>query len=175
VKAPLLLLALLAVGALSPAGAAAGASGHKLDLASGKLDGHWILGRTVAGVTAALGRPDYHAGSRLTYKLGWGARPNFSIEVMFRPVGGVERAWSMAFERGVRDVRLGDLLGRSSPTLQAAILKTYGDSFKLARPYKCKTTICGGEFAPRTGLLHLGFGTQPKLGTWLTVWQAPTA
>jgi hypothetical protein len=164
----------MAALALSPAGAA-GASGHALDLGSGSVDGHRILGRTVAGVTAALGRPDYHAGQRLTYKLGWGARPNFLIEVMFRPVGGVERAWSMAFEHGVRDVKLGDLLGRSSPALQAAIVRTYGDSFKLVRPYKCRTRICVGEFAQRTGSLHLGFGTQPTLHTWLTVWQAPPA
>jgi hypothetical protein len=164
----------MAVLALSPAGAA-GASGHTLDLGSGTVDGHRILGRTVAGVTAALGHPDYHAGHRLTYKLGWGARPNFSIEVMFRPVGGVERAWSMAFEHGVRDVKLGDLLGPTSPALQAAIVKTYGDSFKLVRPYTCRTRICVGEFARRSGSLHLGFGTQPTLGTWLTVWKASSA
>lgn len=164
----------MAVLAVSPAGAAA-ASGHALDLASGSVDGHRILGRTIAGVTAALGRPDYRAGKRLSYKLGWGARPNFSIEVMFRPVAGVERAWSMAFEHGVHDVKLGDLLGRSSPALQAAIFKSYGDSFKLVRPYKCKAKICVGEFAQRTGSLHIGFGTQPTLDTWLTVWRGPTA
>lgn len=166
----LLLLAAVAVLAL-PAGAA-GASGYTVDLATGRIDGHTILGRTVAGVTAALGRPDFHGGTRRTYMLGWGARPNFSIEVRFQPLGGVERAWSMAFERDVRDVKLGDLLVRSSPALQAAVVEGYADTFRLVRPYRCKNRICVGDFAQRNGSLRLTFGTEPLLGTWLTVYQA---
>lgn len=167
----LLVVAATAVLAL-PAGAA-GASGHTVDLTTGRLDGRTILGRTVAGVTAALGRPDFHGGSRQTYMLGWGVRPNFSVEVRFHLAGGVERAWSMSFEHGVRDTRLGDLLGRSSPALQAAILRGYADAFKLVRPYRCKSTICSGDFAQRAGPLRLTFGTQPKsLGTWLNVYRS---
>lgn len=169
----LLLVAAAAVLAL-PA-AAAGESGRSVDLASGRLDGRTILGRTVAGVTAALGRPDFHAGSRQTYMLGWGARPNFSVEVRFHSVGGVERAWSMAFERDVRDVKLGDLLGRSSPSLQAAILKGYANTFRLVRPYGCKNKICSGDFVQRSGPLRLTFGTEPKLGTWLNVYRIAAA
>lgn len=119
-----------------------------------------------------LGRADFRAGPRSHYVLGWGDQRNFSVEVIFRPVGGVERAWSMAFERDVRDVKLGDLLGRSSTSLQAAVSKGYADTFKLARPYACKDkTYCVGEFAPRKGTLHLTFGTHSTLGTWLTVWE----
>jgi hypothetical protein len=166
----LLLLLALAVMAV-PAGAA-GATTRTVDLATGRVDGHRILGHTIAGVTAALGRPNFREGQRSHYVLGWGSRPNFSVEVILRPRGGVERAWSIVFEQRVRDVKLGDLLGRSSTTLQAAISRGYADTFRLVRPYACKSRICVGEFAPRTGSLHLTFGTQPTLGTWLTVWQS---
>lgn len=86
-------------------------------------------------------------------------------------------AWSIAFDSGsVRDVKIGDLRGRRSGSLQAAILAGYGDAFKLLRPYACKRHHeCVGEFAPRTGSLHLTFGTRPAHGTWLTIWQQPAA
>jgi hypothetical protein len=105
----------------------------------------------------------------------WGERLNFSIEVIFHRSGGVQRAWSIAFERSpVRDLKLGDVLARSSTSLQAAILSRYGDNFRLVQAYACREGGCVGEFAPRTGSsLHLTFGTHRPLGTWLTVWQTP--
>lgn len=170
----LLLLFTLAALTLAAAGAQ-GATGRTVDLATGRLDGHRILGRTIAGVTAALGRPDFRVGPQSRYRMGWGNRSNFSIEVIFHRSGGVKRAWSIAFEQGpVRDAKIGDLLGRSSPSLQAAILAHYGDTFKLVRPYACRAGNCVGEFAPRrASVLHLTFGTHRPLGTWLTVWQTP--
>lgn len=165
------LLTLFAVASMTVAAGASGSTTHTVDLATAHVDGHRILGRTIAGVTAALGRPDFREGQRAQYVIGWGSRPNFLVEVIFRPSGGVERAWSIAFEQHVRDVKLGDLLGRDSTALQTAIRKGYANTFRLLRPYACKSKICVGEFAPRTGSLHLTFGRQPKLGTWLTVWQ----
>jgi hypothetical protein len=157
-----------------PAGGAYGATGHTVDLSSGRVDGHLILGRTIAGVTAALGRPDFRVGPQSRYRIGWGDRSNFSIQVIFRRSGNTQRAWSIAFERGpVRDVKIGDLLTRSSPSLQTAIVARYGDALKLVRPNACSSGNCLGAFAPRTGAhLRLTFGTHHALGTWLTVWQA---
>jgi hypothetical protein len=174
-KRPLLLLALAVLVFPTAAGAQA-ATGHTVDLTSGRVDGHPILGRTIAGVTAALGRPDFRVGRQSRYRIGWGDRSNFSIEVIFHRSGNVQRAWSIAFERGpVRDAKLGDLLSRNSRSLQAVILARYGDAFKVVRPYACKDSYCVGEFAPRTGsLLHLTFGTNGALGTWLTVWKSLT-
>lgn len=171
----LLLLLTLAVLAL-PAAGARGATHHTVDLTTGRVDGHPILGRTIAGVTAALGRPDFRVGPQSHYRIGWGDRFNFSIEVIFRRSGGVQHAWSIAFERGpLRDAKLGDLLGRSSSSLQAAILARYGDTFTLVRPYACRSGNCVGEFAPRAGArVHLTFGTHRVLGTCLTVWQTPS-
>jgi hypothetical protein len=170
----LLLLSVLVMLALSASASAAPT--RVVDLTTGRMDGHLILGRTVAEVTAVLGRPDFRSGPRSSYRIGWGARPDFAVEVIFRPSGGVERAWSIAFERGpVRDVRLGDLLGRSSAALQSAVRSRYADTFKLLRPFACKNGRCVGEFAARSGTIHVTFGTHGTLGTWLTVWQAPSA
>lgn len=146
---------------------------HSLGVSNGRIDGHPVLGRTVAGVTAALGRPDFRSGPRGRYVVGWGSRPNFSFEVIFRPSGGVERAWSIVFERGpVFDVKIGDLLGRSPAALQAAVRSRYTGTLELVRPYDCKKSVCSGEFAARADTVHFTFGKRPTLGTWLTVWKA---
>jgi hypothetical protein len=144
---------------------------RSVDLASGRVDGHRVLGITVTQVTAALGRPDFRVGPRSRLRIGYGTRGDFSTEVLFRLSGGVQRAWSIVFERGpVRDSKVGDLLRRST-ALQRAILAKYGTMFWLVRSYACKNKECVGEFAARNGSLHLTFGTQPVTGTWLTIWK----
>ena len=172
-KGLLLLSTLLALAV--PAAGARAATSHTVDLANGLLDGHRVLGRTIAGVTAGLGRPDFRLGPRSRYRIGWGSPTDFSIEVVFHRSGGVQYAWSIVFRHvAVRDVKIGDLLGRRSRSLQAAIVAGYGDIFRLLRPYACKSRgVCVGEFAPVGGPLHLTFGTYPRLGNWLTVWQKP--
>jgi hypothetical protein len=165
----LLMLATLAVLAIPTVGAQA-TTGRSVDLASGRVDGHRVLGLTVAQVTGVLGRPDFRVGPRSRRRIGYGTQRNFSTEVIFRLSGGVQRAWSIVFERGpVRDSRVGDPLQRST-ALQRAILAKYGTTFRLVRSYACKNKECVGEFAARNGLLHLTFGTQPVTGTWLTIW-----
>jgi hypothetical protein len=150
-----------------------GATSHTVDLATGRVDGHPVLGRTIAGVTAGLGRPDFRIVSPSRYRLGWGDRHNFAVEVIFRRRGGVQRAWSLAFERGnVRDVRAGALLARTPEALQTTLVASYGDTLRLVQSYHCKAGRCVGEFAPRPGHgLHLTFGSRPTLGTWMTLWQ----
>jgi len=167
----LLVLVVLAVVAVPMAGAQVVTS-HNVDLASGRVDGHQILGRTIAEVTAALGRPDFGIGPTSRYRIGWGTPSRFSTEVIFRRSGGGQHAWSIVFERGpVRDAKVGNLL-KPSAALQRAIVAKYGTTFKLVRPYACKTeTQCVGEFDARSGPLHLTFGTQPVTGTWLTIWK----
>ena len=167
------LLLVCALGVIAvPAVGARAESGHTVDLVSGHVDGHSILGKTMAQVTAALGRPDFRVGPRLRHRIGYGAPSNFSTEIIFRRSGGVDRAWSIVFERGpVRDAKVGDLLQRSA-AFQKAVLAQYGPTFRLTRRYACKhTTECSGEFAARNGPIHLTFGTQPLTRTWLTIWK----
>lgn len=154
-----------------PYAPAATSSTRTLDLATGRLDGHPVLGLTLAQVTASLGRPDFRIAAS-NYRIGWGTRLNFSVEVLFQRRHGVLRAWSMAFRGPVRDPKIGQLLALNSRSLQAAILHSYGDSFRLIRAYACRSGTCVGELAPRTGSsLHLTFGTRRALGTWVTVWK----
>ena len=165
------LFVVLAVVA-APMAAAQGTAPHSVDLATGEIDGHQVLGRTVAGVTTALGRPDFRSGPSSRYRVGWGTPARFSTEVIFRRSGGIQHAWSIVFERGqVRDAKVGDLL-QPSPALQRAILAKYRATYKLVRPYACTTDAsCIGEFSARSGPLHLTFGTRPLTGTWLTIWK----
>lgn len=170
------LVQIIMVFALVVPSMASGASGRRVDLANGQVDGQVVLGKTVAGVKAALGRPDYRSGKAAHLVLGWGTRPNFSVEVIFRPTAAGERAWSVAFEQHVRDVKLGDLLGRSSLALERALRVVYRNRLVLVRPYRCAAGLCVGEFAARSGALHVTFGTRSgPLGTWLTMWQAPAS
>jgi hypothetical protein len=172
----MLLLSTIAVVVLMPS-VARGAASHTVDLASGRVDGHLVLGRTIAGVTAGLGRPDFRVVSQAGYRIGWGDRRNFSIEVIFRRSGRIQRAWSIAFQRGqVRDAKAGELLSRTTPeALQRTLLASYENTFRLVRSYHCNARRCVGELGPRPDhTLHLTFGSLPTLGTWVTLWQAST-
>jgi hypothetical protein len=164
------LLVVCALGVLAlPAVGAQATRSYTVELATGRIDGHSILGRGFAQVTAELGRPDFRVGPRLRQRIGYGTPSNFSLEVIFRRSGGVERAWSIVFERGpVRDAKIGDPLQRSAD-LQNAVLAHYGTTFRLVRSYTCNRTGCSGEFAARNGRIHLTFGTQAVSGTWLTI------
>jgi hypothetical protein len=165
-----LLLVLLA--ALAPMSAGAnGADNRTVDLVSGRVDGHPVLGRTVAGVTAVLGRPDFRHGNRRLYRIGWGTPTDFSMEVMFNRTNGALRAWSIVFARApVRDARIGELLGRTSASLQAVVRTEYADLYTLIRRYRCRAGMCVGEFAQRDRPLHLTFGTFPAHRTHLAIW-----
>ena len=85
---------------------------------------------------------------------------------------GSKRAWSIVFRpQPVRDSKVGNLLQRSN-ALQKAVLARYRTTFRLVRSYACnRNAECSGEFAARSGAIHLTFGTQPVSGTWLTIWK----
>jgi hypothetical protein len=153
--AAVLLLAVLALAA----------PGHRIDLATGAFDGHTVLGRSVARVTAALGRPDFRSRTRV----GWGRPADFSYEVIFRPRNGALRAWSIVLERGpIRDPKVGDLLRPRSRGLAAAIRAHY--PYEPVRAYRCAGRICSGELAQSGGPLRVTYGTTSARGKWVTIW-----
>ena len=160
------------VAALCTPAAVLAAGGHRIDLTSGELDGHRILGRSVADVTAVLGKPDFVSGSRRLRRIGWGRPDSFRFAVLFRPVNGSLRARTLVFESGsVRDVSIGDVLSRTSKALESAIESKYGNKFVLARSYRCRSAgLCTGEFKSTNSNLHLTFGRTARRGTFLTVW-----
>jgi hypothetical protein len=67
---------------------------------------------------------------------------------------------------------LAPVVGSREAALQRAILAEYGTTFRLVRSYACNSKAeCVGEFAARSGQVHLTFGTRPSTGTWLTIWK----
>lgn len=164
------LIALVAV-AFALAAAAAGASVHSFDLGSGFVDGHRILGRSVAGVTAVLGRPAYRHGSRTRYVLGY-RLPPATVEVLFRRAGGrlVARTVVLQDPR-LTEAKTGRLLRRSPRSIQAVIAAAYGGQYELVRSYRCRTpTLCSGEFSTRDGRRHVTFGRTVEGARFLTIW-----
>ena len=121
-----------------------------IDLGTAKVDGRVVLGRTMAGVTAALGSPtqSFPAQQRSTMRYG----SPWNVQVLFRREQGALRAWSVA----VLDPKL------TPATVQRTVLAQYSDRYSLTRPYACTYTGCRGDFAPTgTHTLHLGFGLTP--------------
>jgi len=151
--------------------AAAGASVHSFDLGSGFVDGHRVLGRSVAGVTAALGRPAYRHDTRSRYVLGY-RLPPATVEVLFRQAAGrlVARTVVLQDPR-LTEAKTGRLLRRSPTRIQAAIAAAYGGQYELVRPYRCRTpTRCSGEFSTGDGTRHVTFGRTVEGARFLTIW-----
>jgi hypothetical protein len=166
----LLLVAALTLVALPAAGSAA-TPRHTVDLASGRFEGHTILGRTPSQVSAVLGKPSAVHGSKMRYVFDWGHYPKLRYTVIFTKRGTSERAVLIGFETGrYVDPRLGGLLAHKPLAFQNAMRSRYADLYRLARPLKRKPGVTIAEFTRRDGLLHVSFGTHPKLGTFLTVW-----
>jgi hypothetical protein len=146
---------------------------YQVDLATGNLDGKRVLGRSLADVRTTLGRPDLIAGPRNRRLVAWGGGAGtFRLAVLFRPTGNRLLARTLVFESGsIRDAKIGDLLGRAPRSLQVAVESNYRGVFELVRPYRCRTVgLCTGEFAARSGGLHLTFGRTSTRGTFVTVW-----
>jgi hypothetical protein len=143
-------IAIVAGAALLLAAPAASgtAERHSIDLVSGSLDGHAVLGSTLPQVVAGLGRPDFEVGGgQPLRRIGWGTPGNFTRELIFRRAGGTLRAQTLVVERGtVIDPKAGNLL-RPSGQLQSVVRTRYGNAFELVRPLACHGTQCIGEFA----------------------------
>lgn len=122
-----------------------------IDLGTGKVDGHVVLGRTMAGVTAALGQPTQSFPAQQPSTMRYGSPWN--VQVLFRREHGALRAWSIV----VLDSKL------TPAKVQRAVRERYADRYKLVRSYACRPPFgCRGDFAPTgTHTLHLGFGLTP--------------
>jgi hypothetical protein len=155
-----------------PAAGTAAQPGHRLDLSTGRVNGWAVLGRTSAGVSSLLGRPDFRGGpARRPYET-WGRRADWSLKVFYRCEGSRFRAWSLVFERGpVVDPRLGNILALKPTRFQAAVREHYGDIFEVRKPYRCRGSLCTGIFDEIEGTLHITFGITPGRGTFVTVWR----
>jgi hypothetical protein len=154
--------AVVALLAVSAAGAQPAA--HRVDLATGVLDGHDVLGKTRAQVVEG----------NLLQRIGWGTPGNFSLELLFRRSHGLQRVQTIVFERGtVIDPKVGNVLRLRPARLQSAIRSGYGNAFELIRPFGCTHTECIGEFTPAPGGgVAITFGSTKTRGTFVTVWRS---
>lgn len=163
-------LVLSAAIAVVPTAAPSLPGEHSVDLGNGRFDGRIVLGRTISGVTAALGRPDFR-GPRV---VGWGPPPDFRYAVLFRPHARVLHATAIVLERGnFRDPILGDMLAEPPRMLTRDVARVYGAQLRLSKPYHCRTGgICDAVFAARTGRIGVTVGTTRVHGRFVTVWQS---
>lgn len=166
-----LAVALAALALAAPA--AGGGFPVGVDLATGKVNGKVVLGRTPAQVVAFFGRPDsFVRTAGLTY-MRYGPPLTFSLTVLFGQRGGRLVATAAAFQNpALVEVRLGRLLALRPPAIQQAVRRAYGRAYKLAEPYKCVGgQECSGRFDALDGKRHVSFGLAAG-HSFLNVWQA---
>lgn len=169
---------------LAPAAAAAGARAERteatrlgaliarFDLETGYVDGRRVLGRTVAGVTAALGRPDYRRPGTSHYAIGFQPHPPFFIEVRFLKKAGKLRAASIIFQDlTLEESRMGRVLRLGARQIQTAIEREYQGEYVLVRTYGCrKNRFCSGEFKRASKDLRVTFGRAAGGARFINVW-----
>lgn len=169
-RVAVVLLPFVLSAAVVPTGALSSSAGRlptrTIDLASGQLGGHTVLGRTVAGVTAAVGRPDQRLRGIARYTLRYEPTSsrlgNWGVQILFRRDRGVLRSWSIVLtDSTFREPKTGRLLRLTPSALEKAVIAGYGDRYAVVRPYRCTTkpAQCRGELGPRgAGRFRLGIG-----------------
>jgi hypothetical protein len=138
-------------------------SGFSFDLSTASVRGYSILGKTYPSVVTALGKPDSHSirkdyGTASYGELQKGAWP---LTVSFVRRQGALRAWSVAVATPrASEVRLGRILGSSPKHIQSKISQEYSGTFRLTKPYRCRTkpVRCRGDFKSTSSDLKVGFG-----------------
>lgn len=170
---------LAAAVALAPVGATA-ANARPLhgpprtfELGVGTVGGHRLLGRSVAGVTAALGRPSERRPGRVRYVLRYAVGPAGFVDVVLRRSRGRLAATSVVLQSGrLVEATTGRLLRLRPRQIQARIASAYADELTLRRAYRCRSTgLCSGEFAASGSALRVTFGTVGG-ARYINVWQA---
>ena len=150
--------ALAALALAAPAGAAGFPVG--VDVATARVNGKVVLGRTLPDVVRLFGRPDsYLRAPNVTY-LRYGPPLTFSLLVLFRQQGPALVASSIAFQDpALVELRLGRLLAQQPGAIQRALRRGYGSAFRLDRPYACSGgDECSGEFRALSGTRRITFG-----------------
>jgi hypothetical protein len=136
-----------------------------LDLVTGTLGGRELLSKRVAEVTAALGRPQHRTATKKLHVLRYGSLPlatgRWSLQIFFRPRGGVFRATTLAFAgRTLAERRLGRVLRLAPRDFERRLLREYGDHYRAIEPYRCHTrpVRCRGDAVGQENGLGLGYG-----------------
>ena len=130
---------------------------ERIDLGTGAVDGHTLLGRSVAEVERALGSPAATRGNELLY--GLKANGDASLTVFFDRARAV---WLEYRDPNLVDRRLGHVLQLQPTALQRGIAKTYsGYTRPFAYGSEPALLGCSGIFRTRNGARELTFGLDP--------------
>ena len=148
-------------------------AGPSIDFGSALVDGHQLLGRSVAGVTAAFGRPTWRESSGSRFRLVYGDRMNFRMLVLFRREQGVFRAVTVAFEKQpVFEQRTGTNLLAVPPRAAAERTRAEYRNIRLERPWRCKSGICTVVLRAVGTSYHVTFGRTDAHGSYISIWKA---
>jgi hypothetical protein len=131
---------------------------ERIDVGTGAVDGHTLLGRSVADVEQALGSPDATGGNELLY--GLTASGNVSLTIYFDRARAV---WLEYRDPNVVDKRLGRVLRLQPTALQRDVVKAY-PGYERAFAYGSEPALlgCSGVLRTRDGVRELAFGLDPR-------------
>ncbi len=111
-----------AVATAAPAGAAP--PYERLNLTTGTIDGHVVLGHNAASIASALGRPNAYRGQDLLY--GLASNGDAAVRIHLAPSGPAARAvWLEVRDPRATDTRIGRVLGMQPIALQQRIAAAY--------------------------------------------------
>lgn len=166
-------LAIVVASIFAGAGARAAAPELSVSLLDGSLNRHVLLGKSVAGVTAALGKPTWRIRGASDYRLIYGDRRDFRIMVHFRERAGDLRAVSVAFERApVFESKLGiNILSLPPRYFASKALAAYKGSLTVTRPARCLRGTCSVTLHVVGTDRSVTYGRTSTLGPYLTIWK----
>lgn len=146
----------------------------RVDLGSGAINGHVIIGRSLTQVIRSLGKPSWRLPGTRLYRVGYGERTNFSLMVRFRKQGGTLRAVAVAFERQpLLEEQIGrNVLAMTPRVFQRAVARTYGAMFTIKTRLHCVRQFCSITLQSSDSGRSVTFGTTKALGAFVTVWVA---
>jgi hypothetical protein len=145
-----------------------------VDLGTGAINGHVILGKSVAQVARSLGKPSWRMPGTRRYRLGYGDRTDFSLMIRFQKQGAALRAVAVAFERQpLFERRIGmNVLAMTPRAFQSAVARSYGAGFTVATRLRCARQMCSLTLRSSDSDRRVTFGTTKSLGAFLTIWVA---
>lgn len=143
-----------------------------VDLGTGGINRHVILGRSVAQVARSLGKPSWRVPGTRFYRLGYGDRTDFRLMIRFKKQGTAFRAVAVAFERQpLFERRIGmNVLAMTPRAFQRAVARSYGTGFTVATRLRCARQLCSLTLRSSDSDQNVTFGTTKALGAFLTIW-----
>jgi hypothetical protein len=164
-------LAASAAAAMLIGAPAEAASVFTVDLPTGTVNGHVVIGRSFADLATDFGKPQWRVSGRFL-RIGYGDRTNFSMMIRFKKRQNVWRAISVSFERSpLAETQISrNILSMPPFAFAAAVKRTYSGTLKVVTPVACRRSVCSVTFRVSSTGERIDFGRGATgLGQYLTV------